>query len=289
MFGGIVDIAADGTDVLAGRGLEDDFANWNDGGRIVEIHDALLRVAFQRFGRVGAEIHGRARAAEGADAVEGFARGGLVLEHDGKPVLVERDVGVGDVAVDEIEESVRLDGDDAVARSVARRRDVRHARRDALRGGELVIGAVGERRHGRVVGLDFIRLRFGCGADDLGVRKRAQFARVVGVLVGDENLRDLLRLVAEVGERFEVGLDLRADIDSGVRISRHIGVFGGESSIDEDDLAAGVDDPVLEARAVFDRWVEAFCALAAKGERTGHEAIVGKPNWLDFYAHVMFL
>ena len=106
MFGGIVDIAADGADVFAGRGLEDDFAHGDDGRRIVEVHDALLRVAFQCFGRVGAEIHGRARAAEGADAVEGFARGGLVLEHDGKPVLVERDVGVGDVAVDEIEESI---------------------------------------------------------------------------------------------------------------------------------------------------------------------------------------
>ena len=51
MFGGIVDVAADGADVFAGRRLEDDFAHGNDGGRIVEIDDALLREAFQRFRR----------------------------------------------------------------------------------------------------------------------------------------------------------------------------------------------------------------------------------------------
>ena len=105
MFGGIVDIAADGADVLAGRGLEDDFTHGDDGRRIVEVHDALLRVAFQRFGRVGAEIDSRTGAAEGTDAIKCLSRGGLVLEHDGEAVFVERDVGVGDVAVDEIEES----------------------------------------------------------------------------------------------------------------------------------------------------------------------------------------
>ena len=83
----------------------------NDGRRIVEIDNALLRVAFECFGRVGAEIHCRAGAAKGADAVERLARGGLVLEHDGKTVLVERDIGVGDIAVDEAEKSVRLDGE----------------------------------------------------------------------------------------------------------------------------------------------------------------------------------
>ena len=153
MLGRIVDIAADGADVFAGRRLEDDFADGDDGRRIVEIDDALLRVAFQRFGRVSAEIHRRASAAKSADTVEGFARSGR--------------------------------------------------------------------------------------ADDLGVRERAQFARVVGVLVGDENLRDLLRLVAEIGKRFEIGLDLRTKIDSGVRVGRRFGEFGGEAGIDEDDFAAG--------------------------------------------------
>ena len=246
MFGGIVDIAADGASVFASRRLEDDFTRRNDGRRIVEIDDALLRVAFQRFGRVGAKIHGRTGAAEGTNAVESFARSGLVLKDDGKPVLVERDIGVGNITVDEIEESVRLNGDDAIARGVARRRDVRHARRDALRGGELVIGAVGERRHGRVVGLDFVRLGFCCGADDLGVRERAQFAGVIEVLVRDENLRNLLRLVAEIGERIKVRLDLCADEDRSVRICRRIGIFGGKPGIDENDLATSVNNPVLE-------------------------------------------
>ena len=59
----IVNIAANGADVFAGRSLEDDFADGDDGRRIVEIDDALLLKALQRFGRVCAEIHGRTRAA----------------------------------------------------------------------------------------------------------------------------------------------------------------------------------------------------------------------------------
>ena len=44
--------------------------------------------------------------------------------------------------------------------------------------------------------LDFVRLRLGGGADDLRVREGAQFARMIGVLVGYKDLRDLLRLVS---------------------------------------------------------------------------------------------
>ena len=156
MLSGIIDIAADGANVFAGRGLEDDFAHRNDGRRIVEIDDTLLRVAFQRFGRVGAKIHGRAGAAEGTNAVESFARGGLILKHDGEAVLVERNIGVGDIAVDEIEKSIRLDGDDAITLGVARCGYVGHAWSDTLRGRELIICAVGERRDSRVVWLDFV-------------------------------------------------------------------------------------------------------------------------------------
>lgn len=57
MFGRIIHIAADGADVFAGRGLEDDFTRRNDGRRIVEVHDTLLLKALQRFGRVGRAGH----------------------------------------------------------------------------------------------------------------------------------------------------------------------------------------------------------------------------------------
>ena len=264
MFGWIVDIAADGADVFASRRLEDDFANGNDGRRIVEIDDTLLRVAFQRFGCVSAKIHSRTRAAEGTDAVESFARSGLILKDDGEAVFIERHIGVGNITVNEVEEPIRLDGDDAITRGVARCGYVGHTWSDPLRGGELVIGSVREGRNRRVVGLYFVRLGFCCGADDLGVRECAQFARVVGVLVRNENLRNLLQLVAEIGERFEVGLDLRAEIDSCVRIGRRFWEFGGEAGIDENDLAAGVNDPVLEAGAVLDRRIKPFCAFATK-------------------------
>lgn len=41
MFGRIVDIAANGADVFAGRSLEDDFADGDDGRRIVEIGERI--------------------------------------------------------------------------------------------------------------------------------------------------------------------------------------------------------------------------------------------------------
>ena len=111
---------------------------------------------------------------------------------------------------------------------------------------------------------------------------------MVGVLVRNENLRNLLRLVAEIGERFEVGLDLRAEIDSCVRIGRRFGEFGGEAGIDENDLVTGIDDPVLEAGAVLDRRVKPFCTFATKGERAGHESILEETDWLYRYAHLCF-
>ena len=238
---------------------------------------------------MGAQPDGRSGAAEGAAAVEGFARGGEVFEDDGEFVAVERDVGVGDVAVDEVVEPVRLDRDDAVAAGVSRRGDVGHARGDALGGGELEVGAVGEGRDDGVEGFDFVRFGFGGGAEDLGVGEGPEFAGVVGVLVGDEDFGNLFGLVAEVGEGFEVGLGFRADEYPGVRVRRRVGELGGQAGIDEDDFAAGVDDPVLEARAVLDGGVEAVGAFAAAGEGLGHEAVFGETDGEDFDAHGQFL
>ena len=147
MFSRIVHVAADGTDVFAGRCLEDDFTNRNDGRRIVEIDDTLRLEAFQRLRRVRPEPDRRTRGAERAAAVERLAGGGLVFVDDRQLVLVESHVGVGDVAVDEVEKSVGLDGDDAVACGVTRREDVCDAGRDALRRRELVVGTVLECHH----------------------------------------------------------------------------------------------------------------------------------------------
>ena len=255
MFGRIVHVATNRADVFSGRRLEDYFAQRNDSRRIVKIYDTLLSVALERFGCVRTKIDGWTGAAEGADTVECQASGGQILKDDGELVLVERNVGIGHVAVDEVEESVSLDGHYAVASSVAGSGDVCHARRNALRGWELIVRTVRECRDRRIVWLDLVRLGLGSRADDLGVRERAQLARVVGVLVGDEDLRDLLGLIAEVGERFEICLDFRAEIDSCIGISRRFGELGGKSCIDEDYFVAGVDNPVLQAGAVLDRWI----------------------------------
>ena len=108
MFGGVIDIAADGADVLAGRRLEHDFAGRNHGRRIGEVNDPVLFQTFQRFWRMGSEPDGRTRRAERATAVQRFAGGGLVVIDHGKLVPVERDIRVGYVAVNEVEESFLL-------------------------------------------------------------------------------------------------------------------------------------------------------------------------------------
>ena len=79
MFGGVIDITADGADVLTCRRLEHDFAGRNDGRWIGEINDPVLFQTFQRLRRVGAEPDGRTRRAECATAVQRFAGGGLVV------------------------------------------------------------------------------------------------------------------------------------------------------------------------------------------------------------------
>ena len=89
MFSRIVHVAADGTDVFAGRCLEDDFTNRNDGRRIVEIDDALRLKALQRLRRGRAEPDGRTRGAERAAAIERLAGRCLVFIDDGQLVLVE--------------------------------------------------------------------------------------------------------------------------------------------------------------------------------------------------------
>ena len=104
MFGGVIDVAADGADVLAGRRIEHDFAGRNHGRWIREVNDPVLFQTFQRLRRVGAEPDGRTRGAERATAVQRFAGGGLVVIDHGKLVPVERDIRVGYVAMDEVEE-----------------------------------------------------------------------------------------------------------------------------------------------------------------------------------------
>jgi len=99
--------------------------------------------------------------------------------------------------------------------------------------------------------LDLVRLRLGGGADNLGVREGPQLARVVDVLVGDQNLRDLLGAIAQLGERLPIGLDEAADIYGGVFVRCGIGELGGKAGVDENDFAPRVDDPVLQAGTVF--------------------------------------
>ena len=252
MFCGVVDVSADRADVFAGCGFEYDFVRRDYFGRIRKIDYAVRGEAFERFRRVSAQPDGRARGAEGADAVECFPRRRLVFIDYGKLVLEKRRIGVGDVAVDEIEKPVGFHCDEAVARGVAGRGDVGHAVGDFLRGGEFVVGPVLEGGDGRVEWLYFVRLRFGRGADYRGVRESAEHAGVVDVLVRDQDLRDLFRLVALLRKRFDARLDGLAEVDGRVRRRRGVGEAGGQPRVDEDDLAAGVDDPVLEAGAVLD-------------------------------------
>ena len=88
--------------------------------------------------------------------------------------------------------------------------------------------------------------------------------------------------------RFEIGFDLRAEIDLCVRVGRRFREFGWEAGIDKDDFAAGIDYPVLQAGAVLDRRVKSPGTFAAKGERFRHKAVFGETDGLDIYAHAVF-
>ena len=190
--------------VLAGRSLEDDLARRYDGGWIREVDDTLRLKALDRLRCMCAEPDRRSRGAECAAAVQCFPCGGLVLEDDGYPVFVERRVGVGHVAVDEVEDSVRFHCYNAVSARVARGENVRHAVCNALGRRELVVWSVGKRRDRRMEGFDFVRFRLDRRADDLRIREGAEHALVVDVLVGNEYLRYLLRLVAKLRKCVEV-------------------------------------------------------------------------------------
>ena len=217
--------------------------------------------------------------------IQRLARRGLVLEHDGELVLVQRLVGVGHVAVDHVEKAAVLHDHNAVARGVAPGREVGHALGDLLAGREVVVSAVLEINGDDVRKLQLRRLALLAGGVYLRVGERAQLTGVVGVLVGDEDLRDLLRLVAQRRERIHIGIDLPAHVNDGLLVHHLLRHLGRHAGVHQDHLIAGVDQVVLQAGAVLDRGVDPLRPLAAHGEELGHKAVFIELDCLDFHGY----
>ena len=110
-----------------------------------------------------------------------------------------------------VEQTVHLDNDDAVALGVTLGLDVVDAVGYLLAFGEVVVGTIGigdrheirESLKLRSVHLLFVYV-------DLCIGETLQFASVVSMLVGNQNLCHLLRLVAEVLQGIHIATDVLA-------------------------------------------------------------------------------
>ena len=212
MLGGVIHVAADGADVLAGGLLLGEIHFGQDGRHgMVEVHHALGLQVLVALRGVGAAIDGGMVAHKLANAVLRFAGGGQVVENHRELVLIQRFVNVSDVAMKHVKQSVVFHHDDAVALGVALGLDEVDAVVDFLTVGEVVIRAVGEGDGDEIpkpLELGSVQL---VGIDiDLGVGEAFQLAAVVGVFVGEQDLGHLLGLVADGREGLHVAADVLA-------------------------------------------------------------------------------
>ena len=95
VFGGVVDIAANGANIDSRRFLRGEIdlgKNRRDG--MIQIHYALCFEVLIALRRMGAHINGRVAAHKRTHTVERFTRRGKVVEYDGELVLIQRLVNI---------------------------------------------------------------------------------------------------------------------------------------------------------------------------------------------------
>ena len=110
---------------------------------------------------------------------------------------------------------------------------------------------------------------------------------MVGMLVGDQNLADLLRLISEFFERVNIviAFDSHKNRRRGIRyglwdLFRHAGV-------DQDHLVPRVDHIVLQARPIAHSRVKGLRAvLSAEGEGLQHISLVIQFYSADFHCGI---
>ena len=149
--------------------------------------------------------------------------------------------------MEHVEQAAVLDDHNAVASRVALRRQEIDAIRDLLAGGEVVVGAVLVGHCGHVGQGELLRLRFLRRGKDRRVRECRQQSGVIGMLVGDKYLRDIVRGVAQRLQCVEVVLDTGPHVDHGLFVRHLVWHAVRQTRIHQDHFAAGIDDEVLKA------------------------------------------
>ena len=220
-----------------------------------------------------------------AHAVEGFTGCLDVFVDDTEFVSLQGRVAVGHVAVKHVVEAVVLQNDDAVTVGVVLGLNepdtISHFR--CLE--KVVIGSI------LIVSADdaVVLWKFQCigilGRNiNLCIWEVLQCARVVGVLVGNEYLRHLFRLVAEGGEGVHIVGYLFAHIERCTEFLGRSGHASLEAGINEYHLLACINKKVLQRAAVDDLFVKILLAfLTAKGKLLGHKPTVVHSNCFNFH------
>ena len=78
-----------------------------------------------------------------------------------------------------------------------------------------------------------------------GGEEGTKLARMVSVLMREKDLRDLLGLIAERGERFHIAANVFARVERTVLVWHLLRSSRRKSRVNEDNLVAGVDQIIL--------------------------------------------
>ena len=159
-----------------------------------------------------------------------------------------------------------------------------------LRLGEVVIGAIGEGYGNKIVQALKLFSTHLFGIDiDLGVGERTQLAAVVSVLVGEQDLGHLLRLVAESGQCFHIGADVFAREDQRSLVGVLLGCTCRNTGIYQYDLRACIYQVVLQAAAIADVVVKlVHTLLTTEYEWLGIEPVTTEFDCFNFHIYFHF-
>ncbi len=133
----------------------------------------------------------------------------------------------------------------------------------------------------------FVRLKFHSVHIELCIRKASDLTGMITVLVSQNDLGDLRRLVARCFQGGYIVLDPSAHVRVGFSIPYSAGRFFGKSRIDQDDVVTCIDHIVLKGRTVFHIVVKVLhTVLAAKGEALCMKAFFKIFDCFDFHLHL---
>ena len=280
-------VMAESTDALVSAGWSIRFElerKRNRGRNRLQLHHPLHLQILVALGAVGGEIDGGIVLDESADAVEGLAGCSLILKDDGELIGLQGSIAVGDVTVEHVVETIVLQDDNAVALGVTLCLDEVEAGGNFLAGREVLVASVLIADANDIFAFKLHSIGILRRDIHLGVGELGDAVGVVAVLVGDEDLRHLLRLVAQCSERCHIVIHLVAHVERCAQLlgrNRHSGL---EACVDEDDAFVSLDEEVLQRTAIDDLLVEHVLAfLAAKGKRLVHEAMVKHAHGLNCF------